>query len=1177
MQFKNKAKHLMRFFKPIITVLLFGFSSSIFAQISTIKFEHYTADEGLSQSTVKCIQQDELGFMWFGTINGLNQFDGLQFNSFHFNPQDSSSLTSSNITTLFEDSKGNLWIGTPDGLNLFKRTSNNFQRFVHLENNLNSLPHNHIHDLLEDSAGNLWIATKGGLCKYDIQTNRFESFHKEDSPSKGMSSNNVRCLYEDSNKNLWIGYFGLDGLQKYDQKNQQFTSVLYNQEEADSNFLNVTIWDIFEDSQGNFWLGTDDYGLILFDRNTGNHQVFRENNQNKSSINTSTITAIEEDNEGNLLLATEGGGLNVLNLENFDSTAPQFAAYQVQPLNAYSINDNFLQSLYKDKAGLIWIGSKDSGVNKIDKGIQKFTHYQSNQIADNNLTNKDVWSIMQDHVGSVWVGTADGLNRIDAERINIDYFFHTPNEPATLTGNHIYAIYQDKNLDIWVGTDEGLNHLPFAEILAPSFIQYRQKKEKQHTLSSNFIRAMLEDNEGNFWVGTDSGLNLMNRKEGTFKQFYNPKSEQSNSIHCLLLDKKGRLWLGTEKGLVRYNPKTKQFSNYLNEEGNSNSLSSNTIHCLFEDVKGNLWLGTPEGLNKMTEKAGKITFESFTRNNNLPDNTIYAIRGDRKGNLWLSTNTGLTRFNPEKGMIKNFTNKDGLQDGEFNPNASYKNWKGELFFGGSDGLNIFLPEELPINLKPPNIVLTDFSIDYKSVPMSANGQLEQHISVADKVILFPEDNNKSFSFKFAALNYTQSKKNAYAYKLENKDDTWIYSDNQNIALYNNIPPGSYTFRVKAANNDERWNEEGISIKVIIQPTFVQTWYFKAMLILGTIGLSYLIYLNRVRSLRQRSETLEKMVKERTEQLENKTQELEQQQEELENKNDELASTVKTLKETQQQLVVSEKMASLGQLTAGIAHEINNPINFISSNVQALKMDFQDMQNVLKKVKELEKSTNPSKLTNELIRLGQQLDFDLLEEEISELLAGIERGTERTVNIVSSLRIFSRNSTDNFSKADIHEGLDSTITILNSQFNGHITIEKHYGNLPSIKCQISRLNQVFLNIINNSIQAINAKSNGVPHQGIIRIKTKKIGNEVQISIKDNGSGMSKATQNRLFEPFFTTKDVGEGTGLGLSISYGIIEQHKGKIAVTSTLGKGTEFLIHLPIERKEDAYAVGSKQ
>ncbi len=1139
----------MRLLKPFILFLLIGLPFVVFAQINTIKFEHYTANQGLSQSTVKCMQQDNLGFMWFGTINGLNRFDGLQFISYHYNSQDSSSLTSSNITTLFEDSKGNFWIGTPEGLNLFVRETNNFRRFVHLEDNLNSLPHNYIHDILEDTEGNLWIATRGGLCKYDIKTNRFSSFEKEENGANGMVSNNVRCLYEDKDKRLWVGYFGLDGLQQFDRSTETFTTALFDQEELEKTPLNVTIWDIFEDSKGNFWLGTDDSGLILFDRSNQTYQVFQENDQKKYSINASTVMDIDEDDLGNLLLATEGGGLNVLDLENFDEKAPQFVYYQVEPLNANSINDNFLLSIYKDKTGLAWIGTKDSGINKIDKGIQKFTHYQSNQIAGNNLTNKDVWSILQDHIGNVWVGTADGLNRIDAERINIDYFHHTPKIPTTLTGDHIYSIYQDKKLDIWVGTDEGLNKLPFGKILDPSFLQFRHQSGDKTTLSDNFIRCMLEDGDGNFWIGTNKGLNLMDRKEGTFKNYPNKKSVQSNIINTILFDKKDRLWLGTERGLVRFNPKNRKFTDYLSEERNANSLNSNTIHCLFEDAQGTIWIGTPQGLNKMITLEGKIVFESFTQNKDIADKSIFAIRGDRKGNLWLSTNTGLTRFNPRKNETKNFTNKDGLQDGEFNPNTSYKNWQGELFFGGSDGLNIFLPEELQLNETVPEVVLTDFIINYESVEVRPDGQLKKHISIADQVTLFPED-NKAFSFEFVALNYTQPEKNSYKFKLENYDDTWKYPKNQNIAFYTNIDPGTYIFRVQAANNDKKWNEKGASIRVIIQPTLIQTWYFKVGLALAAVGLGYLIYLNRVRSLRQRSITLEKMVKDRTEQLETK--------------NSELASTVQTLENTQQQLIVSEKMASLGQLTAGIAHEINNPINFISSNVQALKMDFQDMQNVLKKVKELEHAKDPIKLTNELVKLGQQLDFDLLEEEIGELLGGIERGTERTVNIVSSLRTFSRNSTDNFSKADIHEGIDSTITILNSQFNGHITIEKAYGKLPMIKCQISRLNQVFLNIINNSIQAINSKSNGVLHHGIIKISTKRLGEQIQISIKDNGIGMDEVTQKKLFEPFYTTKDVGEGTGLGLSISYGIIEQHNGKIEVLSEPGKGTEFLINLPI-------------
>jgi len=260
------------------------------------------------------------------------------------------------------------------------------------------------------------------------------------------------------------------------------------------------------------------------------------------------------------------------------------------------------------------------------------------------------------------------------------------------------------------------------------------------------------------------------------------------------------------------------------------------------------------------------------------------------------------------------------------------------------------------------------------------------------------------------------------------------------------------------------------------------------------------------------------------------------------------------------------MASLGQLTAGIAHEINNPINFISSNVQALKMDFKDVQNVLQKVKALENHQDLKNGIRELLQVGKQMDVHLLQKEINQLLAGIERGTERTVSIVSSLRTFSRNSSETFMSSDIHEGLDSTLTILNSQFNGHINVIKNYGDIPLIPCQIGRLNQVFLNIINNAIHAIDAQPLGDQYPGKVAITTSQQNGHVNIEISDNGVGMDDMTQKRIFEPFYTTKDVGEGTGLGLSISYGIIEQHRGNIEVKSQAGTGTTFYITLPVSQ-----------
>ena len=411
--------------------------------------------------------------------------------------------------------------------------------------------------------------------------------------------------------------------------------------------------------------------------------------------------------------------------------------------------------------------------------------------------------------------------------------------------------------------------------------------------------------------------------------------------------------------------------------------------------------------------------------------------------------------------------------------------------------------------------------------------------------------DNSISFEFAALNYTLPEKNSYAYKLENFDPTWRTGSNT-FAMYTNLAPGDYTFMVKAANNDGQWNDDPTELKVVIEPTLVQTWYFKVGIFFALIGLSYLLFKTRVKQLQRNQQQLEETVRDRTQQLQSQKEELEK--------------ALETLRETQNQLLTSEKMASLGQLTAGIAHEINNPINFISSNVQALKMDFKDVQDVLQKVKALENHQDLKNGIRELLQVGKQMDVQLLQKEINQLLAGIERGTERTVSIVSSLRTFSRNSNETFMSSDIHEGLDSTLTILNSQFNGHINVIKNYGDIPLIPCQIGRLNQVFLNIINNAIHAIDAQPLGDQYPGKIAITTSQQNGDVNIEISDNGVGMDGMTQKRIFEPFYTTKDVGEGTGLGLSISYGIIEQHRGNIEVKSQEGAGTIFHITLPVSQ-----------
>lgn len=1134
----------MRLRKTIYTTALFLLPFLLFAQINTIKFEHFSSNEGLSYN-VKCIQQDTLGFLWVGTLNGLNRYDGMQFIQYFHDSQDSTSLSNNNITKVYEDRKGNLWVGTEEGLNLFNRKTNRFRRFIFHTKEGGNATQNYIHDILEDSQGQLWVATKKGLILFEEDYSNFQHFHKTNNGIRqaNIAGNSVRCLYEDRNKRLWVGFLGLNGLQYFDREKKEFVSVLYSSEEA-GQLLNISITDVFEDSKQQFWLGSRDKGLLLYDRDKGTYRTFQKDFI-IGSINSNTIWDIEEDDKGNLLLATDGGGLNILNLnkDNF-----QFASYQVEYVNSYSISSNSLLTLYKDKAGLIWIGTSE-GLNKIDPGIQKFTHYQSGRRKGNTLSDPDVSSILEDHKGNIWIGTFKGLNRINPNRDRISYFFHDYYIERTLSSDHIQCLLQDKNLDIWLGTANGLDKIDYKDNVEMPRIQRFSKQRKSLSLSHPNIKTLLEDDKRQLWVGTENGLNVLNRRRDKIRYFFHdPKDKQSISndkISCLLQDKKGQIWIGTNNGLNLYNTKKEKFQRFLKTDGISNEL----IYCIYEDMLGTIWVGTPGGLNKVIQKEKEVYFESYNVRNGFSDNTIHAIQEDKHGNLWLSTNKGITRFNPrqQEKNVKNYNYQDGLQDSHFKSNASFRGTNGELFFGGKDGLNVFDPMQLSENTMAPKVVLTDFKLLNKSVPIQPSSRLEAHISVADKVVLSSAD--KVISFEFAALNYTLSEKNSYAYKLDNFDQTWTAGGNT-YATYTNLDPGNYTFMVKAANNDGKWNNEPTSLAVIIEPTLMQTWYFKVGVFFALLGLSYFLFKTRVKELQRNQQQLEETVRERTQQLQSQKEELEK--------------ALDTLRDTQDQLLTSEKMASLGQLTAGIAHEINNPINFISSNVQALKMDFKDVQDVLEKVKALENHQDLKNGIIELLQVGKQMDVQLLQREINQLLGGIERGTERTVSIVSSLRTFSRDSNETFTPANIHEGLDSTLTILNSQLNGHINIAKEYGKVPPIPCQIGRLNQVFLNIISNAIHAIDAQPLGDLYPGVVSIKTFQNREHVNIEISDNGVGMDLTTQKRIFEPFYTTKDIGEGTGLGLSISYGIIEQHRGNIEVKSKEGEGTTFYITLPI-------------
>ena len=492
---------------------------------------------------------------------------------------------------------------------------------------------------------------------------------------------------------------------------------------------------------------------------------------------------------------------------------------------------------------------------------------------------------------------------------------------------------------------------------------------------------------------------------------------------------------------------------------------------------------------------------------------------------------------------------DGLQSNEFNTNASFTNRQGMMFFGGINGLNIFHPNNISDNQFVPPIVFTGFEILNKDVEVGENYPLKKTINTADQIYLSYKD--YMFTLEFAALNFTNPEKNQYKYKLEGFDKDWNEVGTRRFATYTNLPGGNYVFKVKGSNNSGIWNEQGASVKIYISSPFWHKTWFHTTAALLLIMLGYLLYRYRVKQIKSKKEALESEVLDRTKRIY-------QQKTKLEQANNTLNATLDELKKAQAQLVQSEKMATLGELTAGVAHEINNPVNFIYSGINGLNKNLQAFMEISQKYESISSSTEFKAMIMEIEELKAKIGYEEVINDIHKMMETIKEGAERTAGIVKSLQLFSRSDNATPEKADIHKSLDSTLKILNNRIGKNIQIEKKYDlSIPEIDCFPGQLNQVFMNIIINAVEAIAKK------EGRITIETSKENGHVVVSIQDTGDGMHENIQSRIFEPFFTTKEVGKGTGLGLSISYGIVEKHGGSITVESAPGKGADFRIILP--------------
>ncbi|MGE5250732.1 MAG: two-component regulator propeller domain-containing protein [Bacteroidota bacterium] len=817
----------------------------------SIRFERIGIDQGLSQSSVTAILQDSQGFLWFGTQDGLNRYDGYSFAVYRPNEDVPGSLSDRWISGMVEDSQGFLWVGTRQGgLNRFDPRTGMFAAYRHEGRDEASLSSDQVRALLIDSRATLWIGTDSGLDRFDPAAGDFKHY----TSANGLSNNSITALYQDGLGALWVGT--RDGLTRFDMDSVSFQ--VYRADPATIGTLTSNhITAIQGDNEGDLWVGTDD-GLNRLDRYTSRFKHYQHDDSVPHSISGDSVSSLYLDPRGGLWVGTSEG------LDFFNARYDRFVHYLHQPSNLNSLSVNSILSVYEDNSGVLWVGTYGGGLNKYNRQQDQFIYYRHDPEDPASLSGDLVSSIYADPKGMVWIGTyGDGLNHLNPFSGRFDHYRFDPDKPDGISSDEIYSVQGDSTGSIWLGTDRALDRL---DPQTGKVVHYRPSSKDDMSVSGLPVYVIYQDLDGRLWFGTSRGLDQFEPDTGTFIHYTPNPLGGDNQVVALAEDDRGRLWVGTYGGgLHRFNQSGEGFISYFNDPENPSSVSNNSIFSIHQDRRDSLWIGTGGGgLDRYDPETD--TFTHLREKDGLPNNVIYGILEDDAGNLWLSTNNGLSRFSPRTRQFRNFTASDGLQSNEFNLGADAISSFGDMYFGGVNGVNSFDPLRIRDSRYAPTVVLTSIMAQGKSLSAGSQPQFVQDVTLA-----WPHN---EFEFEFASLSYGQPSRNQYAYMLEGFDNNWNYIGTRRSGRYTNLPGGSYTLLLNGSNSDGEWGAQPLRVHVTVVPPFWQTNWFRLVTVLAVVMVVAGGYAFRLRSIQRRNRRLADQVRERTYALEKRNLEME---------------------------------------------------------------------------------------------------------------------------------------------------------------------------------------------------------------------------------------------------------------------------------------------------------------